>query len=143
MYQEAINAVVPVAVANPDLTVWLNGLSDQAFIGFMVVGVMNYIKRASWFPWLNANSENLTKWVSNIAAIVAAVGVQIHITGSWEAGWVCSPCSTPPAHAMFTSIGRIFGQKAFQSWLYHNTKSPQPVTAVPAEPMNGQGKPIV
>lgn len=139
---QAVAAANSVPVVDPSVTDWFNGIADQAGLAFITVGVMNYLKKAKWFPALNAINEKVTRRVSTIVAIVAAVGVQIHLTGSWTAGWTCSPCTVPPVHAIYTSIAKMFGQKYGQDFLYHNTQSPQPVISVPAPPMDMVGKPL-
>jgi hypothetical protein len=44
-------------------------------IGVAFTYLLQFLKNSPYFPWLNAGTETLNKWLSALAATVATVGI--------------------------------------------------------------------
>jgi hypothetical protein len=132
-------------ISNPDLMRALDAMAHQAGLVVITVYVIQWLKRARWFPWLSANSDRVTRWVSTGAALGTALFVQgtISITsGDASTGWHFTG-STPSLHALYDGFIRFAAQRAGQEWMFQNVvKKPKEVTLVPAEKDDAAGKPI-
>lgn len=51
-------------------------LLHQGAIGTAAVYVIQWLKGAGWFPWLNDNSARVTRWIGIIIAFITSAGVK-------------------------------------------------------------------
>ena len=127
-------------LSTPDI---LEAVTHQAGLMVATVYLIQFLKRAQWFPWINANSERLTQWVSTLAALGSAIFIQgtLTMTGSASDGWHFSG-TIPSVHVLFDAFVRFAGQKAGQEFLFRNVvERPKEVTIVPPVKMTPDGKP--
>lgn len=129
-------------VTDPGIKTTVDALADQAGLVAVSVWMIEFMKRSKLFPGINANSAQVTKWVSTGTALASALAVQVHIEGSAALGWT-GTFAIPAAHVLWTSFIRFCGAKLGQDVLY-NTVYNKPVEVVPVkrEPMDPTGKPI-
>src|SRR6185295_7992504 len=106
--QQAANAVASgaVPVSDPGAAITIESYLHQAYVAAISVYGIQTLKRVSWFPWLNANSELVTKATAWGVAIVSALAIQVTITGNATAGWD-GTFHINSAHALWDSVGRV------------------------------------
>ena len=51
-------------VTNPDIHNLIDALADQAGLVFVSVYAIQFVKKSQLFPFVNANSTRMTKWLS-------------------------------------------------------------------------------
>jgi len=131
-----------LSVTNPDIHNLIDAVADQAGLVFVSVYAIQFVKKSQLFPFVNANSTQVTKWISVATALFSALAIQIHIQGSSAAGWH-GTFAIPNAHDLWTSFVRFCGAKMGQDVLY-NTVYNKPVEVVPVRPvaMDAGGKPV-
>ncbi len=56
---------------------------DQLTASAVIVFLINALKKASWFPWLNAQTDKLNRAVALVFSGLAALG--IHTSHTWSA----------------------------------------------------------
>lgn len=142
LLQAAADVANAVAVTDPGIKTTVDALADQAGLVAVSVWMIEFMKRSKLFPGINANSSEVTKWVSTGTALVSALAVQVHIEGSAALGWT-GTFAIPAAHVLWTSFIRFCGAKLGQDVLY-NTVYNKPVEVIPVrrEPMDESGKPV-
>jgi len=130
-------------VTNPDIHNLIDALADQTGLVFVSVWAVQFMKRSQLFPFINANSGNVTKWISVGTALFSALAIQIHITnGNAAHGWN-GTFAIPDLHSLWTSFVRFCGAKMGQDVLY-NTVYNKPVEVTLKKPpaMDAGGKPV-
>lgn len=55
----------------------MEALSNQVLISAVGVWVLERLKRASWFPWVTAQSDRAQRWAAVLIALVATAGIQV------------------------------------------------------------------
>jgi len=136
----AVAQAVPVTDTSIKTTV--DAFTDQAGLVAVTVWALQMLKRSRLFPWLNANTATATSVASTVVALLAAMAVQIHVTGSAALGWQGS-FAIPNAHILWTGLIHFIDQKIKQKKLYKFLyKEPLEITPVPAPPMDAGGKPV-
>lgn len=143
MLFQAVATSLPsaVPVADTGISTTIDALAHQAGLIAITVYGLQFLKTTRLFPYLNANTETATRLISTLAALLAALAVQISVTGDANHGWAFSG-SIPSAHALWDGVIRFCGQKMGQEFLYRNlVKSPQEVSLVPAPQLDASGKP--
>jgi hypothetical protein len=138
--QAAANAV---PVNNPALTNGLDSVAHSTGLIIATVWILQFLKKAPWFSWLNADSSTATQIVSTVIAFLSAIAVQISFTGNAGVGWD-GTFHIPNAHALVDGISRFFLAKGGQDFLYSTVyKRPMEVTPVLPPKMDSLGKPVV
>ena len=61
-------------------------LSHQFGVSVAVVHILEWLKRAGWFPWLTANSTTVLRLISILVALATSAGFKI-ISGDAGHGW--------------------------------------------------------
>jgi hypothetical protein len=130
-------------VVNPDLMRVLHSMGHQA--GFVVLTVygIKWLRRAIWFPWLNANSDRLSSWISTGAALGSALFVAgtFSVVGSWATGWHLG-VGIHSVDDIYDGVTRFIVQRGAQEWMWQSVvKKPTPVAFVKPEKMDAAGKP--
>lgn len=54
--------------------------TDQVVVSFIIVWLLQALKKASWFPWLTAEKTKLLKIIGVIASGLGAVGIGFHFS---------------------------------------------------------------
>lgn len=99
-------------------------LGSAAFVSFVIEG----LKKASWFPFLNLNTSTLNSWVSILVAILSSIG----ITYAWNPDTRDLTFHVPTVLALLTAGWHACVQWAFQKGAYHAfVQTPKPVTLEP------------
>ena len=57
-------------------------LGQQGGVAFATVFLLDYLKRASWFPWISNETETLNRALSLIVAFCTAAGLKIASSGT-------------------------------------------------------------
>lgn len=142
--QQAANAVASgaVPVSDPAAAVTIESYLHQAYVAAISVYGIQIMKRSTLFPWINANSDMVTKAVSWGVALVSALAIQVTVTGSATAGWDGS-FHINNVHALWDSVGRLIVSKGMQTGIYEKFFN-KPVEVVPVTPpvMDAGGKPV-
>lgn len=143
LLQTAAEALAnPVPVTDPAINGTVTAVAHQAGLVAITVWGLEFLKRWKAFRWINANTGTVTRIVSTLAALAAALAVQISVTGDASTGWH-GTFAIPSVHILWDSFIRFAGQKMGQEGLYRLVYDrPQPVIPVRPEPMDAQGKPI-
>ena len=137
MYQ-----VVDAVVQNPDLTNILNSLAHSVGLAGVTVYGLQWLKKASWFPFLSSHTSQINSLVSTLVAIGVGAGIQISWTGNSADGWHFAG-AIPAAHVVMDGVFRSICQKLGQEFLFRTiVKTPAEVAIVPPEKMNVEGKPV-
>jgi len=55
-------------------------LTNQVVVSSIIVALLQHVKKASWFPWLTAETEKLNRVVAVLLSFLAAVGVHASFT---------------------------------------------------------------
>lgn len=96
-------------------------LGSAAFLSFMIEA----LKKAPWFPFLNLNTSKLNAWASVVLAVISGLG----ITYAWDETTRNLTLHLPTFFAMLSAVWHICIQWAFQKGAYHAfVQTPQPVT---------------
>ena len=136
----AVAGAVPVT--DPGIKSTVDAIADQAGLVAVTVWVIEFMKKSKLFPSINANSAQVTKWLSIGAAALSAMLVQIHIEGSAAIGWH-GTFAIPAAHDLWTGFIRFCGAKLGQDVVYNTVYNrPVEVIPVPAPMMDPRGRPI-
>lgn len=56
--------------------------TDQVVVSFIIVWILQRLKKASWFPWLSAEKTNVLRYVAVLASGLGALGIGFHFTAS-------------------------------------------------------------
>ena len=75
----------------------------QALIAWATVHAIELLKNAKWFPWLQRDWTWILRLVGAAASIGTAMGVTMHLTGSWETGGTVT-ISYPSVRALLLSF---------------------------------------
>ena len=87
-------------------------LAHQAGLAVLIVGSLDYLKRANWFPWLSEHTETLNRLVSVAAAISAAAGLSVvSHHGNWQTGGDLT-IVVPPLSTILTGLSHAASQWA-------------------------------
>lgn len=142
--QQAVNAVAngAVPVSDPGQAITVESYLHQAYVAAISVYGIQVLKRSTWFPWINANSELVTKSLSWGVALVSALAIQVTVTGSPTAGWDGN-FHINNVHALWDSVGRLIVSKGMQTGIYEKFFN-KPMEVVPVDPprMDQAGKPV-
>lgn len=60
-------------------------LSHQFGVSVAVVHILEWLKRAGWFPWLTQNSTTVLRLISILVAAGTSAGFKI-VSGDWQHG---------------------------------------------------------
>lgn len=107
-----------------------NILATQFTSSAVVVYVMQRLKSASWFPWLQHGSAT----VSRIVSIVAAAAVAIGINYTWNPQTRGLLITIPTLAGFAIGIWHWLNQFAFQETIYQCTVNKVSVTTAPTGP---------
>ena len=97
-------------------------MTDTAFghqvaIAAVLVWVLQMLKRAGWFPWLDANSDTANRIISVIAALVAGAGITFSVMGGIEDGGGVL-IKWPALSAMTNGLSHCVVQYVLQEGIY-------------------------
>lgn len=62
-------------------------LAHQAGIGALAVYLMQILKNSKRFPWINANSSTLNRWLSIGVAVLTSLGIKYAASGGPDTGY--------------------------------------------------------
>lgn len=101
-------------------------LAHQAGIGALAVYLIQILKDAKWFPWLNANSTALNRWLGIGIAVATSLGIKYAASGAPETGYHIV-LSIPALGQLTDAAIHAAAQYAGQQVLYHTSvKVPEP-----------------
>ena len=86
----------------------------QAPVAVLAVFALDYLKHASWFPWINGNSEKLNRLVSLAVACGTAAGLKV-LSGDYQHGWVIA---VPPLQVIIDTLMHAATQFGGQELLH-------------------------
>ena len=93
--------------------------------GLLLSFVLESLKNASWFPWLNLKSSTLNRWVSVLMAFLATVGINY----MWDEATRNLTIHIPTLGGFLLLLWQFGVQWAFQKAGYRAVvKEPQEVT---------------
>lgn len=62
-------------------------LSHQMGLAAFAVFLIDWLKKSSWFPWMNQHTETLNRIVSWSIALAGTIGLSVvSHTGDWQSG---------------------------------------------------------
>lgn len=103
-------------------------LQNQVGIGFLVVWLIQRAKAAGWLKFVNDDTGKLNRFLSALAATLAAVGITVHYDPS---GGVLTLTGLTLANAI-AFVSTLLSQGAIQEVLYQvGFKTPKPLPASP------------
>lgn len=79
-------------------------LKDQLVIAYVASLVLEWLKRSSLFPWINANTDTLNRTLSKMLAIATSAGISWAWVGTPDAGWTLT-VSIPAIHGLIDFAG--------------------------------------
>jgi len=98
------------------------------------VMVLQTLKKAEWFPWIQETGQT---WLKRATSIAYAVGAHTGITAVWNpsshgAGWHTLTFTIPSGMVILTTLWHMTGQYSLQEMIYQATgnrpaaQNPQP-----------------
>lgn len=101
--------------------------------GFMSTYALEWLKKASWFPFLKCDTTNLNRTFSAVAAFLSSVGIVTAMNGhlSWQAGATIT-LTIPPLSVVWGTLVHTVGQYGIQEATYKGLVRPAsaPVSAI-------------
>ena len=79
-------------------------LTHQLPVALVWVYILDYLKKAAWFPWLTQHTEALNRVASVAFALASAVGIKFAVSGSMTAGGSLSIAFPPVAILLDTAM---------------------------------------
>jgi hypothetical protein len=97
-------------------------LGGQITLSAVVVFLMQFAKNTKWFPFLDANSDKLNRWVAVGAAALTAIGIHwaYDTSFSWMTGGVIT-IIWPGLHGVAHGTWEWLQSLAVQEWMYRST----------------------
>lgn len=96
-------------------------------LAWLSTHIIEWLKRASWFPLLNSGSDWLNRLASVFMALVNATGIHYVVTGSAVEGGTIT-ITIPMLSVVVSGLLTWLGQFAMQEGLYQATlKTPERV----------------
>lgn len=105
-------------------TVLIMQVLTQVHTGAVIVYLLQKIKTSKYFPWINAQSSRLNRWVAIIASAAAALG--IHASFNHQAGVLTITGLTVASIAQFAGKwlqGFIYQELIYQATIKQNGTS--------------------
>ena len=107
-----------------------NIIATQFTSSAVVVYVMQRLKSASWFPWLQHGSATVSRAVSVVAAAAVAIGINY----TWNPQTRGLLITIPTRWGLAIGIWHWLNQFALQETIYQATVNKVSVTTVPTGP---------
>jgi hypothetical protein len=89
-------------------------LSHQFGVSVAVVHVLEWLKRAGWFPWLTNNTTTALRIISLLAALATSAGFKV-LSGDYQHGWTLA---VPPLAAIADTLIHAVAQFGAQQGYY-------------------------
>ena len=95
----------------------MEALSNQILVSAVGVWILERLKQAPWFPWIQAQSDRAQRWAAVLIALLATAG--IHVSFESEAGvlTVTGLAVTNVAHFAWHAMKTFI----FQELIYRST----------------------
>ena len=101
-------------------------LGDQVGVSVLVVGVLQWLKRQTWFPWITEHTDGLNRAVALAAAFLTSAGFQFAIDGGWQTGGTLT-ITIPSLTVIFSFLLHAAAQGGIQETLYRVAVKPKPM----------------
>lgn len=109
-----------------------DSLTHHIALGFATSYLLEWLKRAQWFPWVNQHSDLLNRLISVAAAFFSSVGIQAVMTGnlSFETGATIT-LTLPSLSVITDTLVHTLGQLAIQQATYQGLiQKPKPTLSL-------------
>ena len=92
-------------------------LANQIGVSALMVYALEAVKKAPWFPWITAHTDNLNRVIAFTVAFLTSIGFSINISGNWQTGGTLL-VSLPSAGVLISVLMHSMTQAGIQEAFY-------------------------